>query len=78
MASNAYALKPRISRCRKRSHAALILHPSRRLTYIKKNWKKEWQKPAFAGVKKLWEFYREQALMQNRSRPINVTLQRYG
>src|SRR5204862_216151 len=35
--------------------AALILHPSRRTQYIRKNWKKEWQKPGLASVKKLWE-----------------------
>jgi hypothetical protein len=35
--------------------AALILHPVRRTQYIRKNWKREWQKTAFASVKKLWE-----------------------
>ncbi len=45
--------------------AALILHPSRRLAYIKKNWKKEWQKPALANVKKLWGFYRDREVVQD-------------
>ena len=45
--------------------AALVLHPSRRLTYIKKNWKKEWQKPAMAKVKKLWESYRGRGIVEN-------------
>ena len=45
--------------------AALIVHPCRRLTYIKKNWKKEWQKPAMAKVKKLWESYREREIVEN-------------
>ncbi len=44
---------------------ALILHPSRRLNYIKKNWKKEWQRPAFTNVKKLWESYQERRIVDN-------------
>ena len=44
--------------------AALILHPSRRLTYIKRNWK-ESQKRAIAQVKKLWQSYRGREIMEN-------------
>jgi len=39
--------------------AALVLHPSRRLHYIKKNWRKEWHKPAIEGIRELWELYRD-------------------
>jgi hypothetical protein len=35
------------------------LYPSRRTQYIRHNWKKEWQKPTFQNIKKLWEVYRE-------------------
>jgi hAT family C-terminal dimerisation region len=35
--------------------AALILHPSRRKSYIQKNWPKGWHKKIFNGVKKLWD-----------------------
>jgi hAT family C-terminal dimerisation region len=38
--------------------AAIILHPVRRTQYIAHNWRKEWQKPAFESVKKLWRDYR--------------------
>ena len=33
--------------------AALVLHPARRTQYIRKNWKKEWQRPGINSVKKL-------------------------
>ena len=35
--------------------AALVLHPARRTQYIRKNWKKEWQRPGINSVKKLQE-----------------------
>lgn len=35
--------------------AAMILHPSRRLAHIKKNWPKLWHKPVTDGVRKYWE-----------------------
>jgi len=43
--------------------AAIILHPSRRTQYIRHNWKKEWQRPAFQNVKRLWEIYRESSVV---------------
>jgi hypothetical protein len=42
---------------------ALVLHPSRRLNYIKKNWKKEWQKPALEGIQRLWNTYRDDGIL---------------
>ena len=39
--------------------AALILHPSRRLDYIRAHWPKKFQEPAIRAMKKLWEDYRE-------------------
>lgn len=38
---------------------ALILHPSRRLAYIKKWWEAEWQQPAIDSARKLWQDYRD-------------------
>ncbi|KFA81610.1 hypothetical protein S40288_09580 [Stachybotrys chartarum IBT 40288] len=35
--------------------AAMILHPSRRMAHIRKNWPKSWHKPVLDGVKKYWE-----------------------
>ncbi|OAQ62549.1 ribonuclease H-like protein [Purpureocillium lilacinum] len=35
--------------------AAMILHPSRRMAHIRKNWPKGWHKPVLDGVKKYWE-----------------------
>ncbi|ODA78133.1 hypothetical protein RJ55_06737 [Drechmeria coniospora] len=35
--------------------AAMMLHPSRRMAHIKKNWRKPWHKPVLDGVKKYWE-----------------------
>jgi hypothetical protein len=43
--------------------AALILHPSRRTEYIKTNWPAKWVKPNLKKVEKLWEDYREKALV---------------
>jgi hypothetical protein len=57
--------------------AALILHPSRRLSYIKKNWKKEWQKPAFTGVKKLWEEYSNREVREDFKSPSDSELDDY-
>jgi hypothetical protein len=34
--------------------ASLILHPSRRKSYILKNWPKKWHKKVFDGVEGLW------------------------
>ena len=45
--------------------ATFIFYPSRRLNYIKKNWKKEWQRPVFINVKKLWESYQERRVVNN-------------
>jgi hAT family protein len=42
-----------------------ILHPNRRITYIRANWKAKWQKPVLKKVNELWESYRE----RNPSRP---------
>jgi hAT family protein len=39
--------------------AAIILHPCRRTQYISANWRREWQRPAFDAVKKLWHNYRQ-------------------
>jgi hypothetical protein len=41
--------------------AALILHPSRRTTYIELNWPKKWVRTTLEKVKQLWEDYREAA-----------------
>jgi hypothetical protein len=38
---------------------AIILHPSRKVRYIQRNWKRDLQTPALNGVKKLWESYCE-------------------
>ncbi|EJP61521.1 uncharacterized protein BBA_09545 [Beauveria bassiana ARSEF 2860] len=35
--------------------AALLLNPSRRAAYIRKNWPTSWVKPAIAAAKELWE-----------------------
>lgn len=35
--------------------AAMLLHPSRRMAHIKKNWPKSWHKPVLDGVTKYWE-----------------------
>ena len=43
--------------------AALILHPGRRTEYIKTNWLAKWIKPNLKRVEKLWEDYREKALV---------------
>ncbi|KAG7001073.1 hypothetical protein FOFC_02927 [Fusarium oxysporum] len=37
--------------------AAIILHPSRRVAHIKKNWPKSWHKPVLDGVRKHWKDY---------------------
>jgi hypothetical protein len=37
--------------------AAIILHPSRRVAHIKKNWPKSWHKPVLGGVRKHWKDY---------------------
>jgi len=42
---------------------AIILHPARRTHYIRKFWKKQWQKPALLGAKKLWEKYRDKGVL---------------
>ncbi|KAM3497415.1 hypothetical protein MY10362_009233 [Beauveria mimosiformis] len=34
--------------------AAMILHPSRRIGYLKHNWDKAWVRPAMQAVKQLW------------------------
>ena len=39
--------------------AALVLHPTYYMRYIKANWKKAWQTPALQKVKKLQEQYKE-------------------
>jgi hypothetical protein len=53
--------------------AALILHPSRRLSHIKKNWKKEWQKPALTGVKRLWAEYSNREIREDFRSPSDDT-----
>ncbi len=45
--------------------AALILHPSNRLEYITRNWRKEWHQLAITGVKEIWESYRERGVVTN-------------
>ncbi|KAH7064968.1 hypothetical protein B0J12DRAFT_734358 [Macrophomina phaseolina] len=35
--------------------AALLLHPSRRDAYIKKNWPDEWYEGAVGGAREIWE-----------------------
>jgi len=55
--------------------AAIILHPARRLLYIKKNWKKEWHKPAITAVKKLWETYKDIDIVdisENETRDLDI------
>lgn len=37
--------------------AAMMLHPSRRMAHVKKNWPKSWHKPVLDGVTKYWEDY---------------------
>ncbi|PCD22033.1 hypothetical protein AU210_010943 [Fusarium oxysporum f. sp. radicis-cucumerinum] len=37
--------------------AAIILHPSRRVAHIKKNWPKSWHKSVLDGVRKHWKDY---------------------
>jgi hypothetical protein len=44
--------------------AALILNPRNRIRYIKTHWPKKWSKPVLVKVKKLWEKYRERAIIQ--------------
>lgn len=39
--------------------AAIILHPSRKIQYIEKNWDGDMQQSAIESVEKLWETYRE-------------------
>ena len=43
--------------------ATLILNPCNRTRYIKTHWPKKWSKPALVKVKKLWEKYREEAIV---------------
>jgi hypothetical protein len=43
--------------------AALILNPRNRTRYIKTHWPKKWSKLALIKVKKLWEKYREEAVV---------------
>ena len=43
--------------------ATLVLHPGRRTEYIKTNWSAKWIKPNLKKVEKLWEDYREKALV---------------
>src|SRR5436190_7969084 len=50
--------------------AALVLHPARKTQYIRKNWKKEWQKPGLASVQKLWET----SCLNNSSTPSSLHL----
>lgn len=39
--------------------AALILHPGRRLAYLRTNWKPKWQKVILKKVTDLWKSYRD-------------------
>jgi hypothetical protein len=43
--------------------AVLILNPRNRTRYIKTHWPKKWSKPVLVKVKKLWERYRERAII---------------
>jgi hypothetical protein len=43
--------------------ATLILNPGNRTRYIKTHWPKKWSKLALVKVKKLWEKYREAAIV---------------
>lgn len=43
--------------------AALILNPRNRTRYIETHWPKKWSKPVLVKVKKLWEKYRERAII---------------
>ncbi|TEY28096.1 hypothetical protein BOTCAL_1056g00020 [Botryotinia calthae] len=38
--------------------AGLVLHPHRKWTYVRKNWKMQWIPDAENAVLKLWESYR--------------------
>lgn len=40
--------------------AAIILHPSRRVKYLKQNWEKKWIRPATQAVKRLWDTFKTQ------------------
>jgi hypothetical protein len=51
--------------------AALILHPGRRTEYIRTNWPVRWAKPNLKKVEKLWEDYREKALVSSLSTSYN-------
>lgn len=42
---------------------ALILHPARRLGYLKQNWKQQWYRSAMKGIRKLWESYRDLGIL---------------
>lgn len=37
--------------------AAMMLHPSRRMAHVNKNWPKSWHKPVLDSVAKYWEDY---------------------
>jgi hypothetical protein len=39
--------------------AALILHPERRIAYLRANWKPKWQRAILKKVKELWVSYRD-------------------
>jgi hypothetical protein len=43
--------------------ATLILNPRNYTRYIETYWLKKWSKPVLAKVKKLWERYRERAII---------------
>jgi hypothetical protein len=43
--------------------AVLILNPRNCTRYIKTHWPKKWLKPVLVKVKKLWERYRERAII---------------
>jgi hypothetical protein len=43
--------------------AVLILNPCNRTRYIETHWPKKWSKLVLVKVKKLWERYRERAII---------------
>jgi hypothetical protein len=43
--------------------AALVLNPGYRTRYIETHWPRKWSRPILVKVKKLWEKYREAAIV---------------
>lgn len=54
--------------------ASILLHPSRRKTYIERHWNKKWHKQSFTAVRKLWEdHYMERSTSSTASKSTEST-----